>query len=66
MTQRPRTAVFLARAWWEEGQFRARITYCLDIQAGPAAETRIVTADPAEARQHLATWLDQFTTAASS
>jgi hypothetical protein len=62
MTQRPKTAVFLARAWWEDGQFRARITYYVDIHA----ETRIVTADPAEVRQHLAIWLDESTTAASS
>jgi hypothetical protein len=54
------------RAWWEDGQFRARITYDVDIHAEPAAETRIVTADPAEVRQHLAIWLEEFTTAASS
>jgi hypothetical protein len=64
--QRPNTAVFLARAWWEDGQFRARITYYVDTHAEPAAETRIVTADPAEVRQHLAIWLDEFTTAAPS
>jgi hypothetical protein len=43
VTQRANTAVFLARAWWEDGQFWARITYQVDIHAEPAAETRIVT-----------------------
>jgi hypothetical protein len=66
VTQRPNTAVFLARAWWEDGQFRARITYNVDIHAEPAAETRLVTANPAEVRQQLAIWLEEFTTAASS
>jgi hypothetical protein len=66
VTQRPDTAVFLARAWWEDGQFRARITYQVDIHAEPTAETRIVTADPAEVRRQLAIWLEEFTTPASS
>jgi hypothetical protein len=65
VTQRRNPAVFLARAWWEDGQFRARITYTVDIHAKPAAETRIVTADPADVRRQLAIWLEEFTTAAS-
>jgi hypothetical protein len=38
----------------------------MDIHAEPSAETRLVTADPAEVRQQLAIWLEEFTTAASS
>jgi hypothetical protein len=63
MAQRPNTAVFLVRAWWEDGQFRARISYYVDIHAD---ETRIVTDDPADVRRHLGTWLDESTTASSS
>lgn len=59
VTPRPSTAVFLVRVWWEEGGFRARITYHLDINSNTDVETRILTADPAEVRQHLATWLDE-------
>jgi hypothetical protein len=66
VTQRPGTAVFLARVWWDDGQFRARITYCVDIDAGPSAETKIVTADPAQVHRLLALWLDEFTAASSS
>jgi hypothetical protein len=66
VTPRPATAVFLVRAWWEDGQFRARITYEVDILADPAVETRIVTADPAEVRRQMAVWLDEFTAAAPS
>jgi len=62
MTQRSSSAVFVARAWWEGDRFRARLTYCTDIDAGPGAETSIVTADAAEIRQLLASWLDAFTT----
>jgi hypothetical protein len=66
MAQRPNTAVFLVRAWWEDGQFRARISYYVDIRSDPTEETRIVTVDPAEVRRHLEIWLDESTTAASS
>jgi hypothetical protein len=66
MTQRPGSAVFVVRAWWEGEQFRARLTYCVDIDAGPAAETTTVTADPAEVRRRLASWLDDVASATSS
>jgi hypothetical protein len=66
VTQRLDTAVFIARARWEDGQFWARISYSVEIDSEPTAETRIVTVDPAEVRQHLAIWLDQSVTAAST
>jgi hypothetical protein len=66
MAQPPNAAVFVARAWCEDGQFRARISYHVNIHSEPTEETRIVTVDPAEVRQHLAIWLDESTAAASS
>jgi hypothetical protein len=65
VTQRPNTAVFLVRAWWEDGQFRARISYYVNLHSEPAAETQILTADPAEVREHLGRWLDESSPAAS-
>jgi hypothetical protein len=66
VTQQPRAAVFLVRAWWEDGQFRARISYYSNIHSEPATETQIVTADPDEVRRHLALWLTEATTTAGS
>lgn len=66
MAQPPHAAVFLARAWWEDGQFRVRIIYRVNIHSEPTEETRLVTIDPAEVHQHLAIWLDASTAAASS
>ena len=64
MRQQPNTAaVFLARAWLEDGQFRARISYYVGIEADPPVETRILTADPAEVRRQLAIWLEAIATA---
>jgi hypothetical protein len=66
VTRRPHAAVFLVRAWWEDGEFRARITYHVNIDATPPDERQIVTADPEELHQHLATWLAVAASAASS
>ena len=57
MTQRPPVGIFLVRAWWEDGRFRARITSCLDINSTSEAQTQVVTAEPNEVSQHLAAWL---------
>jgi hypothetical protein len=65
VTQRSNTAVFIARAWWDDGQFRARISFQVDIRAEPEAETQTVTADPAEVRRQLELWLDESSKAAS-
>jgi hypothetical protein len=65
VTQRLNTAVFIVRAWWEDGQFRARISYQVDIHAEPEAETQTITADPAEVRRQLEVWLDESSKAAS-
>jgi hypothetical protein len=64
VTQQPRAAVFLVRAWWEDGQLRARISYYSNIHSESATETQIVTADPDEVRQHLALWLAEAATTA--
>lgn len=56
MTGAPHVAVFVARAWWEDGQFRARVTYCVDIDSHE--EVRFVTADPDDLRRRLDRWLD--------
>jgi hypothetical protein len=64
MTEAPHTAVFLARVWWEDGQFRARVTYMVDVESDDVDQHRIVTADPAEVRRHLANWLDAAAAAA--
>lgn len=58
MAPPPNTAVFLARAWWEDGRFRARISYSANTRAEPDAETRLVTVDPADVGRHLAIWLE--------
>jgi hypothetical protein len=62
--QRPNTAVFLARVWREDGAFRARITYHVDINSRIDTETLVVTADPAEVREQLAIWLEESAAAA--
>jgi hypothetical protein len=65
LTRRPHAAVFLVRAWWEDGEFRALITYHANIDATPPDERQIVTA-PEELHQHLATWLAAAAAAAGS
>ena len=57
MRRRPRAAVFLARAWYENGELRVRITYSTDISS-ETPDTKIVTANPAELSHHLAAWLE--------
>lgn len=57
MTWRTQTAVFLVRAWREEGDFRARVRCTADVSTDPADER--VTADPAEVRRLLDEWLDE-------
>jgi hypothetical protein len=57
MVRRPRAALFLARAWYENGEFRARVSYSTDISS-ETPHTEIVTANPAELWHHLAAWLE--------
>ncbi|GJF01571.1 hypothetical protein [Pseudonocardia sp. D17] len=49
------TAVFLVRVWWEDGDFRARITH----DVGDGVVTRLVTADPDEVVGELRAWLEE-------
>lgn len=58
--QRPPAGVFLVRAWWEDGSFRARITCCLDINSPSEPRTGAVTAEPDEVGRLLAAWLRDF------
>ncbi|TNC25714.1 hypothetical protein [Amycolatopsis alkalitolerans] len=55
MVRPPEAAAFLVRAWYEDGQLRARITYLVEPGSGPHAQ--VTTADPAEVHRHLAEWL---------
>ena len=52
--------MFLVRAWREEGRFRARLTWSLDIGAQRAPEFRVVAAEPAEVVRRLQAWLEDF------
>ena len=52
---RTRAAVFLVRAWWEDGAFRARVTYRLDTHG---TEISIVTAASDELHRQLEAWLN--------
>lgn len=56
VTRLPRAAAFLVRAWWEDGNFRARISYSTDVTS-TTLETKVVTAEPETIYQHLAKWL---------
>lgn len=58
--QRPTAAVFLVRAWRDNGHFRARITSSLDITAEPPTQTEILIANPDEVSGHLAMWLSEI------
>lgn len=60
VTQQPTAAVFLVRAWRDDGQFRARITSSVDIMADPPAQSEILIANPDEVSGHLAMWLSEI------
>jgi hypothetical protein len=61
VAQLPTTGVFLARAWREDGQFRARISYQLITGTG-VDEEHVLTADVDEVRRHLELWLERAST----
>jgi hypothetical protein len=62
VTQQPTAAVFLVRAWRDEGQFRARITTSVDIAAEQPIQTEVLTANPDDVSGHLARWLSEIST----
>lgn len=55
MSRLPAAAVFIVRAWCEDGRFRARVIRSADLHEGTSTE--FVTADPDELVGQLATWL---------
>ncbi|MFC5994078.1 hypothetical protein ACFQE5_07620 [Pseudonocardia hispaniensis] len=61
MTRPPRAAAFLVRTWWEDGRFRARITYVHDLHAESVPEVQVLTAEPDEVRRRFAAWLEDAT-----
>lgn len=65
MVRRPEAAAFLVRAWYEDGQLRARISYLVEAGTGPGPRVQVTTADPAEVHRHLAAWLRQADSAAT-
>jgi hypothetical protein len=54
----PAVGIFVVRAWYEDGQFRARIVRLVDVRKEPAIQ--IATADPGELAPHLDSWLDEL------
>lgn len=60
VTQQPTAAVFLVRAWRDDGQFRARITSSVDITAASPPQTETLIANPEEVNGHLAAWLSKI------
>jgi hypothetical protein len=57
MTRKTQAAIFLGRVWFEDGQFRARISYSSDLLSETPAETELTTADAAELEDCFTTWL---------
>jgi hypothetical protein len=57
-----RAAVFLVRAWWEEGALRARVTFRVDVVR--AEEVVMTTADANELHHLMDTWLNSGAAAA--
>ena len=62
VTQQTPAAVFLVRAWRDDGHFRARITSSVDITAEPPTQTETLIANPDEVSEHLAAWLREIQT----
>lgn len=60
VARQPSAAVFLVRAWRDDGQFRARITISTDITAEPSTQIEVLIADPDDVGRHLATWLNEI------
>ena len=60
VTRQPPAAIFLVRAWRDNGHFRARITSSVDVTAEPPTQTEILIANPDEVSEHLAAWLSEI------
>jgi hypothetical protein len=50
--------IFLVRAWHEEGELRARVSVCLDVNSQPCRE--FLTADPTELHDQLSAWVREL------
>lgn len=57
------TAVFVVRAWTEDGEFRARVSYSTDPQSGVM---RLVTPDPEDVVSCLTAMLQNMIGSAKS
>lgn len=58
MARWPNTGVFLARVWREDdGAFRARVTYHVNINSDADPEAQVVTGDPDHLHLLLTSWL---------
>lgn len=58
VTRQP-LAIFVVRAWDEQGQFRARVSRSYDIEVEPTLE--FVTANSSELLQYLEVWVRELT-----
>jgi hypothetical protein len=60
VTRQPPAAIFLVRAWRDNGHFRARITSSVVVTAEPPTQTETLIANPDEVSEHLAAWLSEI------
>jgi hypothetical protein len=65
VAERLTTGAFLVRAWCEDGQFRARISYRVNTGPDSASPIEVLTADPGDVRRHLELWLEATTSTGS-
>jgi len=59
MSARLAIGVFLARAWYEDDEFRARVTQCVDVETEPATNLAIAELD--ELMRVFSAWLTELT-----
>jgi len=54
----PAVGIFIVRAWYEDDQFRARVTCCVDVRV--ERPTEITTADFGALVWHLNRWFEEL------
>jgi hypothetical protein len=55
VSRKPAIGIFIVRAWYEDDQFRARVTKCLDVDTEPVGT--LAVADLDELRSIFNAWL---------